>query len=398
MKANRIAPLLAGIFINLFAGLIYAWSLFVAPLEADLGWNRTETSGIFTVSMICFCLGNIVAGLILKKKSTRFAVIVAALMMTVGFIWASTTQVLITIYIAYGVLCGTGVGIVYNGVLSTVVKWFPEKPGTISGIILISFGAGGMILGSTASALMTALGWRETFVILGILFAIIFGIGAIWLKTPGPGVILPEPIVKKKKEGQSIDVSTRDMMKTRSFWAFLIWATLVASSGLVIIGHASTCVLDMGASMFFATVVTSTISVANGCGRLLSGYIYDKKGYKTGFFLLNTYYFVSFVIFTIAIYIESPVLFLIGAAIVPFGYGGSGASASAFTNDFFGPKNYSLNLSMVLLHMVPAALLGPLVAGAIETATGSYLPVMLLFLGITAVAYFVRIFIKKEEA
>ena len=125
---------------------------FVAPLEAEFGWSRTQTSAVFTISMIFFCLGGIVSGIIIKKKTARFILTVAAICLCAGFCCASSIHTVGGLYIAYGVLCGTGVGLAYNCNISTVLKWFPDRAGFISGLLLMCFGCGGMVLGTLLPA------------------------------------------------------------------------------------------------------------------------------------------------------------------------------------------------------------------------------------------------------
>ncbi|HZK61489.1 MAG TPA: hypothetical protein VFC41_05385, partial [Anaerovoracaceae bacterium] len=108
---KRIIPLVAGAFIYLSIGLIYAWSIFVKPLEAEFGWNRTETSLTFTISMISFCIGGVISGMLLKKKSGRFIIMLSAVLLAVGFLLSSRVETLLGIYISYGVFCGLGVGL-----------------------------------------------------------------------------------------------------------------------------------------------------------------------------------------------------------------------------------------------------------------------------------------------
>ena len=164
-KKQRWSFVVLGVGLLLCLGLIYAWSVFRTPLEAEFGWSKAETSITFSISMMMFCLGGLASGMITGKKGPRCPLVLCALFLLAGFLAASRVSTLYGIYITYGGICGFGVGLGYNSTISAVVKWFPDKRGLISGIMLMGFGFGGMLLGTLGAKLITALGWRKTFVL-----------------------------------------------------------------------------------------------------------------------------------------------------------------------------------------------------------------------------------------
>jgi MFS transporter, OFA family, oxalate/formate antiporter len=198
---NRWLYVIIGIVLFLFLGLLYAWSLFIAPLEKDFGWTRTQTSLIFTISIIFFCLGGIAGGFITGRKSPGFTILISAVLLLFGFAASSKIQSLTAIFITYGVISGFGIGLSYNTVISTVTRWFPEKPGVISGFLLMGFGLGGMLLGSTANLLIKTMGWRETFLLLGVAFGIIVFMGSRIMKFPPSDYVFPAASAKAKNAG-----------------------------------------------------------------------------------------------------------------------------------------------------------------------------------------------------
>ncbi len=195
---NRWFYVVIGIILFLFLGLLYAWSLFIAPLEKDFGWTRSQTSLIFTISIIFFCLGGIAGGFITGRKSPGFTILVSAVLLLCGFAASSQINSLPAIFITYGVISGFGIGLSYNAVISAVTRWFPEKPGVISGFLLMGFGLGGMLLGSTANSLIKAMGWRETFLLLGIAFGIVVFIGSRLLMFPPSDYVFPKANARQK--------------------------------------------------------------------------------------------------------------------------------------------------------------------------------------------------------
>jgi len=393
---KRIIPLIAGALIYLSIGLIYAWSIFVKPLEAEFGWNRTETSMTFTISMIFFCIGGVISGLLLKKKSGRFIIMLSAVLLAAGFLLSSRIETLGGIYISYGVFCGLGVGLAYNANISTVIKWFPDKVGLISGVLLMCFGGGGLILGSVASSLIVSMGFRTTFVLLAVTFAVILFIGGIFIVPPGENDVLPEKKIKGKgSESYETEISTMDMLKRKSFWLYFGWAAVLTGAGLAVIGHAAVAAQDIGATVVQAALIMGIVSVSNGVGRVVAGLIFDRFGRKISVIWSNSTMVVAFSILLAALGIMNITLFILGGVVIGLAYGSIPPTNAAYVNLFYGTKNYALNFSIMNTVIIPGSILGPLLAGAIKTSTGSYLNAFAIILGLAAVAYTLQIAIKR---
>ena len=393
---KRIIPLIAGALIYLSIGLIYAWSIFVKPLEAEFGWNRTETSMTFTISMIFFCIGGVISGLLLKKKSGRFIIMLSAVLLAAGFLLSSRIETLGGIYISYGVFCGLGVGLAYNANISTVIKWFPDKVGLISGVLLMCFGGGGLILGSVASSLIVSMGFRTTFVLLAVTFAVILFIGGIFIVPPGENDVLPEKKIKGKgSESYETEISTMDMLKRKSFWLYFGWAAVLTGAGLAVIGHAAVAAQDIGATVVQAALIMGIVSVSNGVGRVVAGLIFDRFGRKISVIWSNSTMVVAFSILLAALGTMNITLFILGGVVIGLAYGSIPPTNAAYVNLFYGTKNYALNFSIMNTVIIPGSILGPLLAGAIKTSTGSYLNAFAIILGLAAVAYTLQIAIKR---
>ncbi|MDO4176399.1 MAG: OFA family MFS transporter [Bacillota bacterium] len=396
MLNKRIIPLITGLLVYLMIGLIYGWSIFVAPLEAEFGWNRTETSATFTISMIFFCIGGILSGVLVKKRSPRTILILAAVCLCIGFICASRVNTITGLFISYGVLCGTGVGLAYNINISTVLKWYPDKTGLVSGLLLMCFGCGGMVLGSIASALIQLMGWRTTFVVLGVIFAAIILAGSITIKNPQDDMVLPEPKTKNKKYSEKgVEMNAFQMIRRPAFWLHFIWSIILSAAGLSVIGHASVCAQELGASVAVATIITGTISICNGLGRIAIGLIFDRYGRKPSVRISTMVMIIAFILLVGSIFFKSLALFVVATVILGLAFGTIPPINSAFTNLFYGEKNYALNFSFMNSSLIPASLLGPLVAGAVKTATGSYMIVFVMLLALAVCSSLLQVMIKR---
>lgn len=371
---NRWFYVAVGIILFLFLGLLYAWSLFIAPLEKDFGWTRTETSLIFTISIIFFCLGGIAGGFITGKKSPGFTILISAVLLLCGFAASSRINTLPAIFVTYGVISGFGIGLSYNAVISSVTRWFPEKPGVISGFLLMGFGLGGMLLGSTASSLIKAIGWRETFLLLGIAFGIVVFIGSRILKFPPSDYVFPAASSKAKIANYvGLEIDSSSMLKRPTFWKYLAWSVLSTALGLAMIGHAAPFAKDLNATAELAAFGVGLISICNGLGRVTLGAICDNIGLKKTMTIINTTYIIAFAFLVAAAMTQNTTFLLGGFVFIGFSYGGVPTMNTVFVNSFYGKKYFPQNLGLVNTSLIGAAILGPFVAGSLHTASGSYL-------------------------
>lgn len=392
---NRWFYVAIGIVLFLFLGLLYAWSLFIAPLEKDFGWTRAQTSLIFTISIIFFCLGGIAGGFITGRKSPGFTILISAILLLCGFAASSQINSLIGIYITYGVISGFGIGLSYNAVISTVTRWFPEKPGVISGFLLMGFGLGAMLLGSTANTLIKAIGWRETFLVLGVAFGIVVFIGSRLLVLPPSDYVFPKAIARAKGAnivGMEIDSSL--MLKRPTFWKYLVWSVLSTAMGLALIGHAAPFAIDLNGKEWVALVV-GLFSVCNGLGRVSLGAICDRIGLKKTMTIINTTYLTAIALLIAAAVSKSIPLLLVGFMVTGLSYGGVPTMNTVFANSFYGKKYFPQNLGLVNTSLIGAAILGPYVAGTLRTASGSYLSTLYAMAILAIIAFGVNFLIKR---
>lgn len=275
----------------LFLGQIYAWSIFRAPFsEIFPGWTVAQLSLTFTISMIFFCLGGFAGGLMSKKLSVKIRLLISAAMLLIGFFAVSLVQTenpsgsLAMLYIFYGVFGGGGVGVAYNSVIGTINKWFPDKVGLASGIMLMGFGLGGLVLGSVVNSLISAKGLLSVFRLLAIVIAVICALAAFTIKTPkyDEDEVLSELAVKEgqgRSSGTGKNVrnySVGEMLKTTRFWFFTLWAVLLNSAGLLVISSAANISVAFGGTAVLGMIV----SLFNGAGRIIAGNNFDRFGCK----------------------------------------------------------------------------------------------------------------------
>lgn len=387
LKLNRWIYAAVGVIVLLFAGLVYAWSVLASPIAAEFTqWSQAQLSLTFTICMTLFCLGGFVGGLLSGKINVKINVWAAAVLFFIGFVVASRATSLTGLYIGYGVFAGFASGLAYNAVMSTMSKWFPDKQGLISGILLMGFGLGSFIIGKVYQAYTPAEigGWRTSFFIFGIILLIVLAIGGFFFVKPGNDFVPPAPSKTKEKKNteQGIDVNAAVMLKRPSFWLFFIWAILLSAAGLALIAQATGVATQVSKGSVdggtIATVV-GLISVFNGLGRVLFGGLFDRFGRKMTMMLVNVAFFISVCIVIASILLESFPILVIGFICCGLSYGGITPTNSAFVNSFYGATHYPVNFSMVNLNLIFASF-GGTIAGMLYDASGSYLSTFVLLL------------------
>ena len=373
----------------LFLGLIYAWSIFRTPFsEIFPDWSVSQMSLTFTISMIFFCLGGFAGGLMSKKMSVRIRFLISAAMLFIGFFAVSMVDPakpassLIMLYVFYGIFGGGGVGVAYNTVIGTLNKWFPDKVGLASGIMLMGFGLGGLVLGSVVNGMIGSMGLLGVFRILGIVIAIVCAAAAFIIRAPGmsESVALAElaavPASGKTEVSGSdnapslnTDYTAGEMLRTARFWFFTLWAILLNSAGLLVINSAANISVAFGGTAVLGMIV----SLFNGAGRIVAGNNFDRFGRKAATIVNNAFMLGAGVFLTLGGMSGKYIFILCGLVLVGLAYGGCPTITSAYINKAFGPANFPTNFSIANFSLIPAATIGPMISSALlESAGGSY--------------------------
>lgn len=366
---KRWLYLAVGTLLLIFCGLIYGWSLFKTPFsEVYTGWSLSQLSMTFTISMIFFCIGGFVAGKLAAKFKPQIIIILSAIFLLVGFFGVSRlnpdnpSSSLTMLYICYGVLGGSGVGLTYNCVIGTMNKWFPDKPGLASGIMMMGFGLGALILGSIATSLVASKGIFTTFMILGIMIFVVLLIGSFFLKVPEAPA---GQSAAKELYGEGPSV----MLKSASFWVFMLWCIVVNIGGLMVVNSAASIAVAFGAP----AIVGMIVSVFNGAGRVIVGTIYDRKAGKFAMVVDMLFMFAGGIALLAGAKTMAMVLILIGLLAMGLCYGGNPTICSTFINRYYGPKYFSVNFGIGMFNLVPAAIIGPMIGSAlVESSGGKY--------------------------
>jgi OFA family oxalate/formate antiporter-like MFS transporter len=360
------------ITVLLCLGTVYSWSIFRKPLEKLLSVGATDSLLPFTVLLVVFAILMPITGFYINRFDTRLITGVGGIITALGYILSSFGGNIAALIVTYGVIAGVGVGIAYGVPLAVVAKWFPDKKGLAVGATVIGFGLSPLITAPLAKSLIDGFGLKQTFVILGIAFAIIITAISTVLKTPPAGwqpVGWNPPVSVQTNSGATSSVS---ILQSSSFYGLWLCYTIGSFAGLAAIGISSPLaqeIIKLDAATAASTV--SLFAVFNGAGRLFFGWFTDKFTPKLGAI-------VSFVLILIASIMmlsagEGSVLtYIVAFSLFYLALGGWLAIAPTSTLIIFPPQDYAKNYGIVFTAYGMGALGGTLLAGRIRDIFGSY--------------------------
>ena len=368
IRRRRAGYLALSTFTLLFLGLIYAFSMFAAPMGQAFGLEKTAVALTFNIMMIAFCVGAILGSQIERVLGLRATIACSALLFFAGFAGCGLFGYsgIMSVYLLYGVLGGLGVGIGYNSIIATTNVWFPEKVGFSSGVLMMGFGLGSLILGTLAVNLIPAVGLTAVFIGIGVATCIVTLIEAMVLRKPPEDIVslmAPEKLSDtgdNPAEGESI-------FRSSTFYVYYIWAIIVIAIGLATIGNCASDAQLVGWSTGFATLLVGLVSTCNGLARVVIGMIYDKTNVKVTMLIEAIVAAAAAGCIIGAFTLGQPVLYVAGAFCCGFCYGGVPVVASAFARQRFGSARYPFNLSIVNFAIV----FGSLLNVALQAAVGA---------------------------
>lgn len=389
-QKNRWA-MLACICANTFCfGGVYAWSAFSGELAAQMGCDYSQVTIAYSIMLTAIAAMGLVGGILLQRFGARKLIRMAGIMWGVGWLLTGFSTSLPMLYLSFGLLAGSASGFGYTPCVVTAVSWFSDKKGFASGMAVGICGMASLIVAPLANALLTRFDALTAFRIVGGLFLVI-SLATSWYIDSPPAAKGAGAGAAPAQEGKN----WREMLRDPR--GVLLWATMLFASvaGLTLIGHASKIGQEVaGITAAQAALLVGIMAVANFLGRLVLGSLSDVIGRHQVvigvmvlcaldmLFLSRAHSFMGFV-----------------AAIVIAGvcFGGTLATFSALTCDTFGPQYNGLNYSIIFTGYGIAAIVGPNVATAIKSGTGSYSGAFLFAAGCSVLAAVLCGLAKKLE-
>jgi MFS family permease len=420
----------AALSVHLCIGQVYATSVYKNSFVAHFGASQTAIGVIFSIAIVMLGLSAAVGGTWVEANGPRKAMFVSACFWAAGFLVGALgigTKQLWLVYLGYGFLGGIGLGIGYISPVSTLIKWFPDRPGLATGLAIMGFGGGALIASPLSRQLLSAYdaGYDPNvatsvasgralvllFVTLGIGYFLImmFGVANIRVPAPGwrpagfdPATVAAKPLVTTS------NVSAANAIRTRSFW--LLWIVLFCNvtAGIGILEQASPMIQD-----FFRDGGKSTVTVAaasgfvgvlslfNMAGRFVWSSTSDVIGRKPIYMM---YLGVGMILYALLALVggAATVLFVLLAGVILSFYGGGFATVPAYLRDLFGTYQVGAVHGRLLTAWSAAGVAGPLIVNGFLDAQGkpgtltasAYQPALFTMVGVLAVGFVANLLIR----
>jgi MFS family permease len=408
VTTNRWLIAAAGTVLMACLGTVYSWSLFTQPLIASFGWSNSTTTWAFALCIFFLGVGAIVGGRVQDRRGPRLVAIVGVLLWGLGNVLAGLGTARFGapwIYATYGLVGGLGLGLGYVTPVAAVTKWFPDRRGLASGMVVMGFGLGafvynnllkaipafaaasreaGEVLASKGAAAMSAGGVRTlmtTFVVSGIVYAVVGGLCASLVRNPDAAAAAEAAAATPAGAGAQRDYPPSEALRTPQFWSLWTMLFLNVTAGILFISNAVPIMRELtGAAPGTALAVYGFIALFNGLGRFVWGAVSDRIG-RNGAYLLI--YGSQVVIFSVVGGVHSLPLVAALFAVVLLCYGGGFGTMPSFTADYFGTRYMGVNYGWILLAWGVGGIVGPIFAAVVKDRTGSFtgaLPVIAIML------------------
>ncbi len=393
-EAGRWIFVLVGLLMNVCLGAVYAFSVFRKPIEGLWGVTATQSGLPFMVFLAMFALFMALAGGLVTSWGPRKTSLLGAVLVGAGWILAGLAPDILWLTIFYGVIGGSGVGILYGCPIAVSAKWFPDKKGLAVGLTLAGFGLSALLMAPlmTNTIAMESVGISKTFMYFGIAFLAVLVALSFGLRNPKSDW---KPAgwngASAAKTAAPVELTRGQMLRTPAFYA--LWGSYIIGclAGLMAIGIAA----PVGREVALLTPETAAIAVSvfaifNGLGRPLFGWLTDKISPK-GTALVS---FVLVLGSSALLYVVgkgNAVVYFVAFSVLWLNLGGWLAIAPTATATFFGAKHYAKNYGLVFTAYGIGAILGNLLAGMIHDATGGYLPVFVPVMGLAGLGLVVAL-------
>ena len=386
-EAKRRWICVAGILMQLCLGTIYAWSIFKNPLMTTHGWTNTQTQGAFMIQIAVFACSVAFGGVIVDKKGPRQVGLCGGAIFGVGLIlagYANTIGSLMLLYLSYGILVGLGGGLGYICPLTTLIRWFPDKRGMITGLAVMGYGLGAFVMGNIGPALILKVGLSGTFYLWGIISLVIV-LGMMLLLSNPPENWLPnaESLDSNVSATLSNPFTFSEAIRTRQFWILWLIIFIPISAGLGLISQISPMAQDlmakgiegaipadkMKAIILFSGTIVAFAGISNGIGRIFWAWISDIMGRKT---ILATMFIIQTLGYVLLAKTGQVWIFTVIVCCLIACYGGIMSCLPAMAADQFGAKHIGKIYGVLFTANALSGIVGPFINAYIKDVTNSF--------------------------
>jgi MFS family permease len=414
----------AALAVHLSIGQVYAFSVFKKPLVEHFGTSLTPIGWIFSIAILMLGLSAAFGGTWVERNGPRKAMFTAACCWGTGFLVAAlgvATDQLWIVYLGYGVIGGIGLGIGYISPVSTLIKWFPDRPGMATGLAIMGFGGGALIAAPLSNKLLATFGDSPSdaiapaFLTLGIVYFVVMTLGAFTVRLPAdgwkPAGWSPDAQTEKRMI-TTANVTAANAIRTPQFW--LLWVVLCCNvtAGIGILEQAAPMIQDFFRNGSGDSTVTSAeaagfvgmLSLANMAGRFVWSSLSDVVGRRITY-MMYLGFGAALYSFLALVGTQSTAVFVIIACVIISYYGGGFATVPAYLKDEFGTLEVGAIHGRLLTAWAAAGVVGPLIVNKILDAAGEpgslvaadYHPALITMMVLLIVGFVANLMIRPVE-
>ncbi|MEU9312172.1 OFA family MFS transporter [Streptomyces sp. NPDC048256] len=360
----------AALSVHLSIGQAYAWSVFKPPLESSLGLSGTQSALPFQLAIVMLGLSAAFGGTLVERNGPRWAMTVALVCFSSGFLISAlgaATEQYWLIVLGYGFVGGIGLGIGYISPVSTLIKWFPDRPGMATGIAIMGFGGGALIASPWSAQMLESFGSDSSgialaFLVHGLSYAVFMTLGVLLVRVPRGA----QPVAGGPSAVEGVQVSASRAVRTPQFWCLWVVLCMNVTAGIGILEKAAPMITDFFAdtstpvSVSAAAGFVALLSAANMAGRIGWSSTSDLIGRKD---IYRVYLGVGALMYALIALIgdSSKPLFVLCALVILSFYGGGFATIPAYLKDLFGAYQVGAIHGRLLTAWSTAGVLGPLI-------------------------------------
>ena len=417
-ETKRWRILVGALVVQIVLGTVYAFSVFVKPLQGEFGWDRTTTQLAFSFAIVTFAITMIPAGRLQDRIGPRKVASMGGILLGISFLLGS---LLVDgsrpwmLYLTYGIIGGAGIGFAYVCPIASAMKWFPDKKGLVTGLSVAGFGAGALFFAGPASTLLLppgggaeamglsnvllvglgiskgsgfGIGWKMFFVLHGVTCAALVLAGASLLSNPPAGWQPRGWTLKQQQTRPAREAEWHEMLNTPL--CCMLWLTFIfgATSGLMAIGQWKPLMATILNGKTFAPSwmgnfgsflePVGILAIFNAMGRIFWGKVSDVIDRPRAMMIM---FLAQGMAFMMLVSVHSHFAIFLASAWVGLNFGGNFALFPSATADYFGTRNLGMNYGWIFTAYGVAGILGPIVGGVLYDATHAYV-IAFVFAGI----------------
>lgn len=358
-KRHRLLTMIFGAFAIFFTGYPHIWSIYQPYVMEQAGWSQGQASMCFYLALSTFVFGNIIGGKLQDRYNAKIVVWAGGGIFATGIL-ASAFLILpspIPMYLTYGVMQGFGQGMIYTAILATVQKWFPDRTGFASGVIVTANGLCGFFLAPISRRILEAGGVQKTLLIIGIAITISWILCGIFFETP--------PVAMKATKEKTVvtqkQYTSSEMMRTKNFYLLLGTMLFGLISYFMVSPVSQTYQIELGIPSGLAVTAVMAGSIVNAGARLVLPTVSDKVG-RIG--CIKGVLVVAMA--AMAVLAVSKSYAVTAAIVVMYGcYGGIMGSFPSFTSSIFGIEHTGENYGFVMFGIVIATFGAPVISSLV---------------------------------